>query len=176
MWKTPDSINSLVWKIAAGILTLWYLNICGLFRDVTKCDSCFIGFNFIWWWHLVKLLTWLLLWWVLTVVLHLIPGFSGVSPHFTSCLLQYTLCFHMWIHPLTLPQSFNLFIALCLLPVPSQPSGFEAEAELDSRIMLSWLWPVQDSIIGFELLYWEASNPTDKVNTAFKKHLPSVFD
>uniref|UniRef100_A0A4W6C3L6 Receptor-type tyrosine-protein phosphatase F n=1 Tax=Lates calcarifer TaxID=8187 RepID=A0A4W6C3L6_LATCA len=39
--------------------------------------------------------------------------------------------------------------------VPAQPSGFEAEAELDSRIMLSWLWPVQEPIIGFELLYWE---------------------
>uniref|UniRef100_A0A3Q1CYA9 Receptor-type tyrosine-protein phosphatase F n=1 Tax=Amphiprion ocellaris TaxID=80972 RepID=A0A3Q1CYA9_AMPOC len=39
--------------------------------------------------------------------------------------------------------------------VPAQPSGFEAEAELDSRIMLSWLWPVQDPIISFELLYWE---------------------
>uniref|UniRef100_A0A4W6C3C1 Receptor-type tyrosine-protein phosphatase F n=1 Tax=Lates calcarifer TaxID=8187 RepID=A0A4W6C3C1_LATCA len=48
--------------------------------------------------------------------------------------------------------------------VPAQPSGFEAEAELDSRIMLSWLWPVQEPIIGFELLYWEANNPTDKVN------------
>uniref|UniRef100_A0A673CR45 Receptor-type tyrosine-protein phosphatase F n=1 Tax=Sphaeramia orbicularis TaxID=375764 RepID=A0A673CR45_9TELE len=39
--------------------------------------------------------------------------------------------------------------------VPAQPSEFEAEAELDSRIMLSWLWPVQDPIIGYELLYWE---------------------
>uniref|UniRef100_A0A8D3D0W4 Receptor-type tyrosine-protein phosphatase F n=1 Tax=Scophthalmus maximus TaxID=52904 RepID=A0A8D3D0W4_SCOMX len=48
--------------------------------------------------------------------------------------------------------------------VPAQPSGFEAEAELDSRIMLSWLWPVQDPIISFELLYWEVNNPTDKVN------------
>ncbi|XP_028258986.1 protein tyrosine phosphatase receptor type Fa isoform X4 [Parambassis ranga] len=52
--------------------------------------------------------------------------------------------------------------------VPAQPSGFEAEAELDSRIMLSWLWPVQDSIIGFELLYWEASNPTDKHRVTFE--------
>uniref|UniRef100_A0A668AI86 Receptor-type tyrosine-protein phosphatase F n=1 Tax=Myripristis murdjan TaxID=586833 RepID=A0A668AI86_9TELE len=42
--------------------------------------------------------------------------------------------------------------------VPAQPSGFEAEAELDSRIMLSWLWPVQDPIISFELVYWEANN------------------
>uniref|UniRef100_A0A671X4W5 Receptor-type tyrosine-protein phosphatase F n=1 Tax=Sparus aurata TaxID=8175 RepID=A0A671X4W5_SPAAU len=39
--------------------------------------------------------------------------------------------------------------------VPGQPTGFEAEAELDSRIMLSWLWPVKDPIISFELLYWE---------------------
>nr|XP_046248905.1 protein tyrosine phosphatase receptor type Fa isoform X11 [Scatophagus argus] len=51
--------------------------------------------------------------------------------------------------------------------VPAQPSGFEAEAELDSRIMLSWLWPVQDPIISFELLYWEANNPTDKHHATF---------
>ncbi|XP_035508671.1 protein tyrosine phosphatase receptor type Fa [Morone saxatilis] len=51
--------------------------------------------------------------------------------------------------------------------VPAQPSTFEAEAELDSQIMLSWLWPVQDPIIGFELLYWEANNPTDKHRLIF---------
>ncbi|XP_054871998.1 protein tyrosine phosphatase receptor type Fa isoform X25 [Amphiprion ocellaris] len=51
--------------------------------------------------------------------------------------------------------------------VPAQPSGFEAEAELDSRIMLSWLWPVQDPIISFELLYWEANNPSDKHRVTF---------
>ncbi|XP_074492953.1 protein tyrosine phosphatase receptor type Fa isoform X12 [Sebastes fasciatus] len=51
--------------------------------------------------------------------------------------------------------------------VPAQPSGFEAEAELDSRIMLSWLWPVQDPIVGFELLYWEDSNPADKHHATF---------
>ncbi|XP_026179391.1 protein tyrosine phosphatase receptor type Fa [Mastacembelus armatus] len=51
--------------------------------------------------------------------------------------------------------------------VPAQPSGFEAEAELDSRMMLSWLWPVQDPIISFELLYWEANNPTDKHHITF---------
>ncbi|XP_073332299.1 receptor-type tyrosine-protein phosphatase F-like [Pagrus major] len=51
--------------------------------------------------------------------------------------------------------------------VPAQPSGFEAEAELDSRIMLSWLWPVQDPIISFELLYWEANNPTEKHHVTF---------
>uniref|UniRef100_A0A8C5HZA4 Receptor-type tyrosine-protein phosphatase F n=1 Tax=Gouania willdenowi TaxID=441366 RepID=A0A8C5HZA4_GOUWI len=39
--------------------------------------------------------------------------------------------------------------------VPAQPAEFEAEAELDTRIMLSWLWPVQNTVIGFELIYWE---------------------
>uniref|UniRef100_A0A668VYP7 Receptor-type tyrosine-protein phosphatase F n=1 Tax=Oreochromis aureus TaxID=47969 RepID=A0A668VYP7_OREAU len=43
--------------------------------------------------------------------------------------------------------------------VPAQPSDFDGEAELDSRIMLSWLWPVQEPIISFELVYWEANNP-----------------
>ncbi|XP_023284603.1 receptor-type tyrosine-protein phosphatase F-like [Seriola lalandi dorsalis] len=51
--------------------------------------------------------------------------------------------------------------------VPAQLSGFEAEAELDSRIMLSWLWPVQDPIISFELLYWEVNNPADKHRVTF---------
>ncbi|KAM6938873.1 protein tyrosine phosphatase receptor type Fa [Lycodopsis pacificus] len=51
--------------------------------------------------------------------------------------------------------------------VPAQPSGFEAEAELDSRIMMTWLWPVQDPIIGFELLYWEENNPTNKHHATF---------
>ncbi|XP_049334868.1 receptor-type tyrosine-protein phosphatase F isoform X8 [Astyanax mexicanus] len=39
--------------------------------------------------------------------------------------------------------------------VPAQPSGFEAETELDTRIMLKWLWPVQDPITKYELQYWE---------------------
>ncbi|XP_062419360.1 protein tyrosine phosphatase receptor type Fa isoform X4 [Pungitius pungitius] len=51
--------------------------------------------------------------------------------------------------------------------VPAQPTGFEAEAELDSRIMLSWLWPVQDPIIAFELLYWEENNLTNKRHATF---------
>ncbi|KAM8850954.1 receptor-type tyrosine-protein phosphatase F isoform 3-T4 [Spinachia spinachia] len=42
--------------------------------------------------------------------------------------------------------------------VPAQPSSFEAEAELDSRIMLRWLWPVQDPITKYELQYWEAGS------------------
>ncbi|KAM3619127.1 uncharacterized protein V6R79_003378 [Siganus canaliculatus] len=51
--------------------------------------------------------------------------------------------------------------------VPAQPSGFEAEAELDSRIMLSWLWPVQEPVSSFKLVYWEASNPTEKHHVTF---------
>uniref|UniRef100_A0A3B3XQ68 Receptor-type tyrosine-protein phosphatase F n=1 Tax=Poecilia mexicana TaxID=48701 RepID=A0A3B3XQ68_9TELE len=39
--------------------------------------------------------------------------------------------------------------------VPAQPSSFEAEAELDTRISLTWLWPVQDQITKYELQYWE---------------------
>lgn len=44
------------------------------------------------------------------------------------------------------------------LAVPAQPSNFEAEAELDTRIMLTWLWPVQESITRYELSYWEANS------------------
>ncbi|XP_062865397.1 receptor-type tyrosine-protein phosphatase F-like isoform X2 [Trichomycterus rosablanca] len=39
--------------------------------------------------------------------------------------------------------------------VPAQPSEFEAEAELDTQIVLKWLWPVQDPITQYELQYWE---------------------
>uniref|UniRef100_A0A8C5NFU1 Receptor-type tyrosine-protein phosphatase F n=1 Tax=Gouania willdenowi TaxID=441366 RepID=A0A8C5NFU1_GOUWI len=51
--------------------------------------------------------------------------------------------------------------------VPAQPAEFEAEAELDTRIMLSWLWPVQNTVIGFELIYWEANDPTDKASGSY---------
>ncbi|XP_059922774.1 protein tyrosine phosphatase receptor type Fa isoform X3 [Gadus macrocephalus] len=47
--------------------------------------------------------------------------------------------------------------------VPVQPFGFEAEAELDTRIMLSWQWPVNDQIVYLELIYWEASDLANKV-------------
>ncbi|CAL8347387.1 unnamed protein product, partial [Gadus morhua 'NCC'] len=47
--------------------------------------------------------------------------------------------------------------------VPVQPFGFEAEAELDTRIMLSWQWPVNDQIVNLELIYWEASDLANKV-------------
>ncbi|KAJ8357495.1 hypothetical protein SKAU_G00202890 [Synaphobranchus kaupii] len=50
--------------------------------------------------------------------------------------------------------------------VPAQPSSFEAEAELDTRIMLTWLWPVQDPITKYELMYWE-SNSDNKLQVTF---------
>ncbi|XP_031641585.1 protein tyrosine phosphatase receptor type Fa isoform X9 [Oncorhynchus kisutch] len=50
--------------------------------------------------------------------------------------------------------------------VPAQPSSFNAEAELDTRIMLSWLWPVQDQITKYELMYWEA-NSGNKLHVTF---------
>uniref|UniRef100_UPI003AAD0770 receptor-type tyrosine-protein phosphatase F-like isoform X2 n=1 Tax=Centroberyx gerrardi TaxID=166262 RepID=UPI003AAD0770 len=50
--------------------------------------------------------------------------------------------------------------------VPAQPSSFEAEAELDTRIMLTWLWPVQEPITKYELQYWEA-NSDNKIHVTF---------
>ncbi|KAJ8406356.1 hypothetical protein AAFF_G00305870 [Aldrovandia affinis] len=50
--------------------------------------------------------------------------------------------------------------------VPAQPSSFEAEAELDTRIMLTWLWPVQDPITKYELMYWETSSD-NKLHVTF---------
>ncbi|KAJ3595036.1 hypothetical protein NHX12_004341, partial [Muraenolepis orangiensis] len=51
--------------------------------------------------------------------------------------------------------------------VPAQPSSFEAEAELDTRIMLTWLWPVQDPITKYELQYWEADSD-NKPDTLYR--------
>lgn len=56
------------------------------------------------------------------------------------------------------------FFANFLL-VPAQPSGFEAEAELDTRIMLKWLWPVQEPITLYELHYWESGSDNKVRNT-----------
>ncbi|XP_051809702.1 receptor-type tyrosine-protein phosphatase F isoform X23 [Acanthochromis polyacanthus] len=50
--------------------------------------------------------------------------------------------------------------------VPAQPSSFEAEAELDTRIVLTWLWPVQDPITKYELQYWEAGSE-NKIHKTF---------
>ncbi|XP_030629378.1 receptor-type tyrosine-protein phosphatase F-like [Chanos chanos] len=50
--------------------------------------------------------------------------------------------------------------------VPAQPSSFKAEAVLDTQILLTWLWPVQDPISKYELMYWEA-NSDDKIHVTF---------
>ncbi|XP_054870176.1 receptor-type tyrosine-protein phosphatase F isoform X19 [Amphiprion ocellaris] len=50
--------------------------------------------------------------------------------------------------------------------VPAQPSSFEAEAELDTRIVLTWLWPVQDPITKYELQFWEAGSE-NKIHRTF---------
>ncbi|MCI4389194.1 hypothetical protein PGIGA_G00095110 [Pangasianodon gigas] len=50
--------------------------------------------------------------------------------------------------------------------VPAQPSGFEAEAEPDTRIKLKWLWPVQEPITLYELHYWEAGTD-NKIRVTF---------
>nr|XP_060629314.1 receptor-type tyrosine-protein phosphatase F isoform X16 [Anolis sagrei ordinatus] len=42
--------------------------------------------------------------------------------------------------------------------VPAQPADFQAEAESDTRIMLTWLPASQERISKYELVYWEAAD------------------
>ncbi|XP_042319836.1 receptor-type tyrosine-protein phosphatase F isoform X8 [Sceloporus undulatus] len=42
--------------------------------------------------------------------------------------------------------------------VPAQPADFQAEAESDTRIMLTWLPASQERITKYELVYWEAAD------------------
>ncbi|XP_053326054.1 receptor-type tyrosine-protein phosphatase F isoform X5 [Spea bombifrons] len=42
--------------------------------------------------------------------------------------------------------------------VPAQPVDFQAEAESDTRIMLTWLLPPQERITKYELLFWEGQD------------------
>ncbi|KAL8178832.1 UNVERIFIED_CONTAM: hypothetical protein K2H54_056955 [Gekko kuhli] len=42
--------------------------------------------------------------------------------------------------------------------VPAQPVDFQAEAESDTRIMLSWLPASQERITKYELVYWEGDD------------------
>eukprot|EP00079_Xenopus_tropicalis_P035263 XP_017949034.1 PREDICTED: receptor-type tyrosine-protein phosphatase F isoform X6 [Xenopus tropicalis] len=42
--------------------------------------------------------------------------------------------------------------------VPAQPVDFQAEAETDTRILLTWLLPPQERITKYELLYWEGTD------------------
>ncbi|XP_069594168.1 receptor-type tyrosine-protein phosphatase F isoform X13 [Ranitomeya imitator] len=55
--------------------------------------------------------------------------------------------------------------------VPAQPINFQAEAESDTRIMLTWRYIQQERIVSYELLYWEGEDgPQQKVTFA-----PSSF-
>ncbi|XP_075688769.1 receptor-type tyrosine-protein phosphatase F isoform X12 [Rhinoderma darwinii] len=55
--------------------------------------------------------------------------------------------------------------------VPAQPINFQAEAESDTRIMLTWRYVQQERIVSYELLYWEGQDgPQKKVTFA-----PSAF-
>lgn len=42
--------------------------------------------------------------------------------------------------------------------VPAQPTNFQAEAESDTRIMLTWRYIQQERIVSYELLYWEGKD------------------
>ncbi|KAM6457488.1 receptor-type tyrosine-protein phosphatase F isoform 7-T9 [Liasis olivaceus] len=42
--------------------------------------------------------------------------------------------------------------------VPAQPADFQAEAESDTRIMLTWLPASQERITKYELVYWEGTD------------------
>ncbi|XP_029139042.1 receptor-type tyrosine-protein phosphatase F [Protobothrops mucrosquamatus] len=42
--------------------------------------------------------------------------------------------------------------------VPAQPADFQAEAESDTQIMLTWLPASQERITKYELIYWEGTN------------------
>lgn len=48
--------------------------------------------------------------------------------------------------------------------VPAQPADFQAEAESDTRIQLSWLLPPQERIIKYELVYWAAEDEGQQVS------------
>lgn len=50
--------------------------------------------------------------------------------------------------------------------MPAQPTDFQAEAESDTRIQLSWLLPPQERITKYELLYWEAEAEEQQVSPA----------
>ncbi|XP_055474471.1 receptor-type tyrosine-protein phosphatase F isoform X5 [Psammomys obesus] len=51
--------------------------------------------------------------------------------------------------------------------VPAQPADFQAKAESDSRIQLSWLLPPQERIIKYELVYWAAEDEGQQHKVTF---------
>ncbi|XP_060062039.1 receptor-type tyrosine-protein phosphatase F isoform X7 [Erinaceus europaeus] len=51
--------------------------------------------------------------------------------------------------------------------VPAQPADFQAEAESDTRIQLSWLLPPQERIVKYELVYWAAEDEDQQHKVTF---------
>ncbi|XP_036111579.1 receptor-type tyrosine-protein phosphatase F isoform X10 [Molossus molossus] len=51
--------------------------------------------------------------------------------------------------------------------VPAQPADFQAEAESDTRVQLSWLLPPQERIIKYELVYWAAEDEGQQHKVTF---------
>ena len=55
------------------------------------------------------------------------------------------------------------------IAVPAQPADFQAEAESDTRIQLSWLLPPQERITKYELVYWAAEDEGQQVSHEVRK-------
>lgn len=51
--------------------------------------------------------------------------------------------------------------------MPAQPADFQAEAESDTRIQLSWLLPPQERIVKYELVYWAADDEGQQVSAGW---------
>nr|XP_034357507.1 receptor-type tyrosine-protein phosphatase F isoform X14 [Arvicanthis niloticus] len=51
--------------------------------------------------------------------------------------------------------------------VPAQPADFQAKAESDTRIQLSWLLPPQERIVKYELVYWAAEEEGQQHKVTF---------
>ncbi|XP_022431198.1 receptor-type tyrosine-protein phosphatase F isoform X9 [Delphinapterus leucas] len=51
--------------------------------------------------------------------------------------------------------------------VPAQPADFQADADSDTRIQLSWLLPPQERIIKYELAYWAAEDAGQQHKVTF---------
>ncbi|XP_030109223.1 receptor-type tyrosine-protein phosphatase F isoform X30 [Mus musculus] len=51
--------------------------------------------------------------------------------------------------------------------VPAQPADFQANAESDTRIQLSWLLPPQERIVKYELVYWAAEDEGQQHKVTF---------
>lgn len=55
------------------------------------------------------------------------------------------------------------------IAVPAQPADFQANAESDTRIQLSWLLPPQERIVKYELVYWAAEDEGQQVSQEARK-------